>query len=66
MANLARRAGSATIIIAAHHAREAACADRVVRLDAPKQAPALQLAPSDAHFRVESKILLRHDGDASA
>ena len=34
MANLMRKAGGATVIIAAHHAREAAFADRVVRLDA--------------------------------
>ena len=29
-----RKAGSATVIVAAHHAREAALADRIVRLDA--------------------------------
>ena len=33
MANLMRKAGTATIIVAAHHGREAAFADRVVRLD---------------------------------
>jgi ATP-binding cassette subfamily C protein CydC len=33
MANLMRRAGCATVIVAAHHGREAAFADRVVRLD---------------------------------
>jgi ATP-binding cassette subfamily C protein CydC len=34
MANLMRLAGRATVIVAAHHAREAAHADRIVRLDA--------------------------------
>ncbi len=34
MANLMRRAGNATVIVAAHHGREAAFADRVVRLAA--------------------------------
>ena len=33
MANLMRKAGTATIIVAAHDGREAAVADRVVRLD---------------------------------
>jgi len=34
MANLMRCAGNATVIIAAHHGREAAFADRIVKLDA--------------------------------
>jgi ATP-binding cassette, subfamily C, bacterial CydC len=33
MADLMRSAGSATVIVAAHHAREAAFGDRIVRLD---------------------------------
>jgi ATP-binding cassette subfamily C protein CydC len=33
MANLIHKAGSATVIVAAHHGREAAFADRVVQLD---------------------------------
>lgn len=49
MANLVRCAGHATIIIAVHHAREAAVADRAVRLDMSasdkNKVPAMKLAP---------------------